>query len=214
MKLHFSPARRATAPLALALALLATACLEKDTSSTAYVEADGTVTWVIMETGVRSDAHDPMEASREEEEYVRAHRSGSAPLSEALASMGGQDIRTELLRDRVPFSSITSARFASLEDLVRSYCEAAGWGCGAATERQGRRVTWTWTVWEVADSTDDARAIRALDDALGNLRVVLAEGRFVAARGFTFEDGSATLTPPEDDGAEPFTVSLTWEREP
>ena len=202
------------AALVAGLAVCSAGCLEKETRSTAYVEDDGTVTWVVVESEVRSDESNAEDARREESEHLSACRSGTAPVPEALAAIGGRDVRADVLRDRVPFETLSSARFSSLEHLARSFCDAAGWTCETATVTTASHTTWSWTV-PVSPGRDDKSAspVDPLSDALSTLRVVVAGGRLIAARGFNLEgDRAAALIPPEDEKGETFTFSLTWER--
>ena len=143
-------ARLLPAALIVGVALCSAACLEKETRSTAYVEEDGAVTWVIVETGVRSDKPDAAEAGRRKGSTCRATSPFTAPVPLALAAMGGRNLRSEVLRDRVPLATLASARFDGLEDLARSFCSAAAWSCSTRTQRDGALTTWTWTVLPTA----------------------------------------------------------------
>ncbi|HSK08376.1 MAG TPA: hypothetical protein VK911_02275 [Vicinamibacterales bacterium] len=204
--------------LALLLALSLAACLEKETSSIVYVEADGSVTWTILESGVHSDSADPDAARREERDYLAEHRAGWTELAKALAAMGGLDIQAHVLRDRAPFETHTSARFDGLEVWSNGYCAARRWPCTSQTAREGAQTTWTWTIAGGATGSDQADEVDGvmapLDEALVGLRVRLAAGRFVSARGFQLAGAVATLDSDAWEGdQDEYTLSLTWTRD-
>jgi len=209
-------ARLLPAALTLALALPSAACLTKETRSTVYLEDDGAVTWTILETDVRSDSANPVEARQEEDGYLAEHQGGRPRLAAALEAIGGREISTRLLRPRAPFEAHVSARFDSVESLFMGYCAARQWVCSSNMERDGGKTTWTWTV-VMEDGADDGgsndRPIDALDEAVSNLGICLGTGRFLAATGFKLDgDRVAQINPEEDqDGQEQYTFSLTWE---
>ncbi len=211
-------ARLLPAALTLALALTSAACLTKETRSTVYVEDDGSVTWTILETDVRSDSTSPVEARQEEDGYLAEHEGGRSRLAAALTAVGGRDTRVFLLHSRAPFEAHASARFDSLESVVTGYCAARRWVCSSNMERDGGKTTWTWTVVMedgADDAEDDDESLDALDEAVSNLRICLGSSRFLAATGFKLDgDRVATIDPDEDvDGQERYTFSLTWERQ-
>jgi len=210
-----STTRLLAAALTLVLALSSSACLTKETRSTVYLEDDESVTWSILETDVRSDSANPVEARQEEDGYLAEHEGGRARLAAALAAIGGRDIRISLLHSRAPFEAHASARFASLESVVNGYCTARRWVCSSNVERDGGKTTWTWTV-VMADGADDAgdddQPLDALDEAVTNLHICLSAGRFVAATGFKLDgERVAQIDPEGEDGQEQYTFSLTWE---
>jgi hypothetical protein len=204
-------ARLLPAALTLALALSSAACLEKDTASTVYVEDDGSATWTIRETDVRSDSDDPEKARQEEEDYLAGYRSYSAPVPVALAAIGGREVRIRILREIAPMAAEASASFPGLEDLARGYCDAAGWPCHTETRREGRLTTWTWTLEPDADAKESS-PVDALDAALTGLRIVFVSAHPVSACGFRLEGRTATLEEPKgQENGQPLTLSLTWE---
>ena len=186
-------------PIGLTLGLMAcsAACLERETAGPAYVEADGSVTWTILETGVRSDASDPEAARREEDEYAAAYASSHGPLAAALSAIGGTDVNARLLRARAPFEVYASARFQSLESLAMGYCSSQGWWCTSRMETAGRQTIWTWTLATADQGPEEG--LSSLDEAVTKLKITLASGRFVSAAGFTLNgDREATIDPGDD----------------
>lgn len=195
--------------LVSALGASCAACLVKDTKSTVCLEVDGTVTWSIVESGVRSENEDADQARREEAEYLGDNAAGWGPLAAALAQIGGENVRSVLVRDRVPYEVRATATFASLDAMIGAYCSSAGWRCDSQTARLGDAATWTWAATEVAGAEGDP--VDPLDEAVAGLRIVLAQGRFLAAEGFELvDDRSAVLAIPKGEEEQPLRVSLTW----
>ncbi len=104
----------------MAAALIAAACLQKDTTSTIYLRQDGSFDWVILEQNVRSDERD--EASRLAEEAGswtpscggRRQRSRGTRLVNGLLALGAEDVRVQWLRNTRPYAVMVDARFDSL----------------------------------------------------------------------------------------------------
>lgn len=104
-----------------------------------------------------------------------------------------------MLEDTAPFEVHTVARFDRLDVLLESLCLAGGIRCvsGVSWEGNRRRLT-----LEQVDKTDAVADVQALSDALEGLKLILSEGKFVEAVGFTLKD---------DLDEDHLVLSLTWE---
>jgi hypothetical protein len=203
----------------MVLALAASGCILGHTTHHIYLEADGTVTWVVLETELRSDAADPAERRREEAELMTAAAAWSHPAAQALATLGAGSLRREVVRDRRPYALWTEARFTSPEVLVRTLLEGLDIPAHVTQERTagGARLTVQLIVTEdVGEEMDDA--LTALLADAEDYRIAPASGRFVAAEGFTLVDDGAAAVPCPDletaisNGA--LTLALEWVDEP
>jgi hypothetical protein len=212
--------RRTTVALILAAALAATACLQKDTTSTIYLHPDGSFEWVVLEQNVRSDEGDSAARLSEEAAYVASVDRGDLGTVNGLLALGGHDVRVRWLRGARPYAVMVDARFddlASVFDRVLTRCETPH--TSAITKANG--IT-TWALR--ADVGPDGAAPGAgdaCDDGLGGLSealdftVVLESGAFTAASGFTIR-GSDTAVIDEkaiEDGITTtgtVELSLSW----
>ncbi len=116
--------RHTTLALLIAASLTASACLEKDTTSTMYLRQDGSFDWVILEQNVRSDER--AEASRlsEEARYVDGVSRGNTEIVDGLLALGAENVDVQWLRSRRPYAVMVDARFDSLAKRVRSGASA------------------------------------------------------------------------------------------
>jgi hypothetical protein len=204
------PFARALAALAVVgLASLGAGCIEKDTRSVIYLEPDGSLTWTVLETDVRSNSEKPDERVQEESDYRRTMLSNPTPLVLLFESLGGRKVSRTVLKDTVPFEVHTSAEFDRLDLLIERVCAAASYVCVAGMTTDGRRTTLTVEMVSEADVPGPEQD--ALNDALGTLKFVLAEGRFVHASGFALGGRTATLDEKLPDG-DPIRITLTWEK--
>lgn len=175
------------------LALLAalTGCLEKDVTQTLYIEADGSVTWEVLERNVYSPSDAAEDRRREEREYLELALSGRPTVLDALAEIGGTDLGSELLRDRAPYSLRATARFENPGTALSGLVEAAEIGATVRLEVDGTRRVLTLTPAEFDPRVQEdspARTLLASDE----IRFTLAAGRFEESEGFRIEDGGRT----------------------
>ena len=205
----------------LAVAMMgATGCLVKQTTHTIDLSPEGTVDWVVIEREVRSDEHDPAERAREEQDYLAAARLGAHPVAEAFNLLGPTDVQTLVYRDRRPFLVVTRARFARLDWLGRRVLERTGVPGESRLEAVPGGMKWTFVAGpeppDDGTSEDEGGPLGALIEDVDAYRIVLTEGRFVDAVGFTIVDDGTGAVPEEatseDEGPEPDQVvlSLTW----
>jgi hypothetical protein len=214
--------KRTTLAIAIAAALAAAACLQKDVTSTIYLRPDGSFDWVVLEQHVRSDGSDEASRLAEEAEYVEAVSRGDLGVVNGLLALGAQDVRVRWLRGTRPYAVMVDARFDSLAgvfDRVLTRCEVPHES--SLTEADGV-TTWTLRVDLGPDGErlDESGAkgchdgFDGLSDAL-DVTIRLEAGSFTAATGFTLA-GSDTATIDEDaieEGAKTAgtaVLSLSW----
>jgi hypothetical protein len=113
----------------------------------------------------------------------------SHPVANGLREFGGLDLRTRVLRSRVPYSVVTDATFPTIDELGQRLIVLAGLTGSSQLERDGDVVQWTLTVRDPhAEESSSSDAVDALLSEFNTLRVVLADGRFVEpAVGFTLD---------------------------
>jgi hypothetical protein len=121
----------------------------------------------------------------EESGYRRDALANPARLAVLFESLGGRSVSRTVLKDTAPFEVHTVARFDRLDVLLESVCLAAG-------IRSVSRISWEGSqkrlTLEQIDKTDAVADVQALSDALEGLKLVLVEGTFVEAVGFTLKD--------------------------
>jgi hypothetical protein len=200
-------ARNVGLPAVLAISIAGAACIQKNTRSVMYLDPGGSVTWSILESDVHSDSTSPDDRASDEQGYRRELGTNPAPLVAVLESLGGRGITRSVLKDTAPFEVHTVARFDRVDGLFEAVCQAGGIRCVSHTSWEGRRTR--LTVEQVGKIESEADPV-ALTDALDHLQVVLAEGRFVEAVGFTLKnDRTAALN--DDLDEDHLVLSLTWE---
>ena len=204
-----------------AMTLLASACLQKETRHTLYLEPDGSVTWIIDESNVRSDEEDQLARDREEAEFLALARSGRHPVAEALRELGAMGVYVSVQRADRPFRVRTEGRFVSIEHAVADLLGGLGLQAEASRDRQGphTRVNVTVVLPEEEDDeesdSEGSDVLAALIEEAQNYRIVLTDGKFVEATGFKLEqdDTTAVLVEPTDEALAEGVVSfsLTWQ---
>lgn len=200
--------------LAVGLTLGVTACIISTTHHTIYLEADGTVLWTVLEEDVHSDADALADRDREECEWLEAARAGDHGIARGLAVLGGEPM-SRVLRDRRPFAVWTAARFESAETLVRALVD--GLDLPARIELTTGPTGGGFLVeLDLADAdaaVDPAENLFDLLAGIEDARLVLVEGEFVAAEGFTLDDDRrvARPVPPPEDLVEAKQGMLRWE---
>ncbi len=190
----------------------ATGCLEKETTNTLYLEADGSVTWEVFECDVYSSAEEAEDRLREEDEYLRRAIAGRPTIVESLEEIGGLDAQAQLLRDRKPFSLRATARFNDLEHALAGLFEAAEIGAEARLEEKGSRRILTIRPFEIERGNEDWTVVHELFRS-DELRFVIVSGKFEEAEGFSIEEqGRAAVWSDETygDDEEPALMRLAW----
>jgi hypothetical protein len=190
------------------------ACLKRETSHVLYLAPSGAVTWVVHDRDVHSDESGAKRA-QEESEFMRAVRSQADEPLVALEALGGRDAVTELLRAERPWEVRTSARFARADALAVALMRELGVQGDGSLTTAGNRTTLRVQWREEDDDGSEDSAVNALAEELSAYRIVMTEGRFVAASGFVVsQDGRvATFAEPGPTQAAR-QISLTWIVEP
>ena len=205
------------------VALLATGCLQKETSHTLCLSPDGQVAWIASESTVYSDTAEPAGRRAEEQAYLAAALAGEHAIGlalEALAPSG--EVRTTVLRREAPFFVMTEATFPSVESLLQRLLEDAPAVVTARSARDGGRSTLTIDLDFSADVPERESPVRAILDDVDDLRIVMTEGRFVSGAGFDIANGTAArLSRDWIEQAEKalqakgrIQMTLTWEKPP
>ena len=192
--------------------LTLTGCLRSEVTHTIYVSPSGVI-WSAMEKDVRSDEADAGKGLAEEHDYLLAARAEQQPIAAGLRRLGARPVTTTWLRRERPYSVVTEGRFADLRQLALAMIRNAGMQGDASLVTEGRRTTLTIRI-DLA-SGSNASGDTAVDALLADAdayRLVLTEGRFVAADGFVIEEDGAVATLDETkspaDGV--VTMTLAW----
>ena len=207
--------RRVALTVLLAAAVAGSACLKTEVTHVLYLSPSGALTWSVHDRDVHSDDQDRARRIQEEFEFVRAvEQRTHAPLV-ALETLGGREGTSALTRAHRPWEALTSARFDGAESLVAALLRELGIDGRARQLVSGDRVTLT-VEWTADGAVDEESAVLALVGELEAYRIVLTEGRFVAAEGFRISPDGRTATPVEQSGVPGarWRVSLTWESAP
>ena len=182
------------AACALALAPLS-GCLLKDVSETWYVDNSGAVIWVVQESNVRSDANAAIDRLNEESIYWLAVQQERHPMAAGLRELGGSKIRTLVLRGEVPYTVRTEGRFNGLDELGQRMIAAIGATGTSIVTREGLSWEWTMVVRDPAaagTTGEPSESVEALLNDLDKLQVVLVNGRFESAEGFSLSSDKRT----------------------
>ena len=192
--------------------LTLTGCLRSEVTHTIYVSPSGVV-WSAMEKDVRSDEADAGKGLAEEHDYLLAARAEQQPIAAALRRLGARSVTTTWMRRERPYTVVTEGRFADLRQLVVAMLRDAGLEGDASLVTEGRRTTLTIRIDLASGSSASGdTAIDALLADADAYRLVLTDGRFVAADGFVIEEDGAVATLDETksptDGV--VTMTLAW----
>ena len=198
----------------LTTTLVLAGCLNKEATHTLYLSPDGEVAWTALERNVRSDETDARARSAEESEYLTAAETGTTGVARGLAALGPLRVKTRVLRGDRPFTVLTEAQFASVEALAnRIIAECRLQGEAHVTRDLDATTLHIHLELASADEADNQSPVMALLEELSAYRIVLTQGRFVAATGFSLSGDSTIATPiaPEDERAKgTVDLSLTW----
>jgi hypothetical protein len=204
-------------PAIVAAVALSSGCLQKDVTETWYLGSNGAVAWVVTESDVRSDAQAPADRQNEEQSYRLAFERQDHPVARGFRVLGFQNVQTVVLRGEVPFTVRTQAQGMTIDALGLRILQRAGLAGVSTLERDGDAWVWRFTArdphaQDVTTSIDDD--VAALLNDLDALKVVLIEGRFESAAGFTLSGDKrvASLIEPdnhrEPEGADESVVTL------
>jgi len=200
-------------------AMLVSACLVQETTETWYVDAAGGVTWVVHQQDIRSDARAAEDRVREEADYLLSVQQERHAVLGGLRELGGQKLRTTILRADLPYSVRTEARFAGLDTLGQRLITAIGSTGSSTIARDGG--VWDWR-FEMRDPSapgtfnEPSTDVSALVNDIDRLRVVLVSGHFESAEGFELSSDRRVATlkvaEPASSGVESpiVTLRLSW----
>lgn len=197
---------------ALALALASAGCISERPIQTIVVEADGSVTWTVVEMEARS-LGDSAEGMRSEDaEFLERAASGDGDMARALRALGPTDVESTVLRDRRPFLVVTEATFPSVEALAQALVGEAG---TVTVERGPDRVAVTATVRssdvDRGEEGDDT-PLEILGRKCEDIAIVLADGAFEegTTAGFDAELDLAQVDRAEVSTDGLVTLRLEW----
>ena len=172
-------------------------------------------------TDVRSDAGNAAERRAEEQSYLASARSGTHGTARGLAALDPAGQQTRVLRAERPFVVVTEARFSRIDALFERMLADLRVPGYATLTRTGGGATLLIHIdvaAAMADETDRSTPVTDLIEEAARYRIVLTEGRFTAAQGFTLSDDGMTATPIEmsdedvSDLGGVVELSLTWGR--
>jgi hypothetical protein len=192
--------KRISLALALAASLAATACLQKDTTSTIYLRQDGSFDWVVLERNVRSDETDAAKRITEESAYVDEVTRGEHGVAKGFLALGAADVRIRWLRGTRPYAVMVDARFDSLTDTFERLLTKCRIPHEVGTSQDGGVTTWRlWIDVGLDGGGVESNDAEGCDDGLGGLTdalevtMVLESGTFTNATGFTLEGADAAV---------------------
>jgi hypothetical protein len=206
----------------LGTACLSTGCLVKDTSATLCLEPDGAVTWTVLEKNIHATGDTPADRQHEEDEFMSLVAADKHPKAVAFRTLGGLNVRTDVVSSHWPFAVLTEARFPDVAQIFQKLFDRIPELNGRSTlERDGNRTTWRITIEYDADA---AQSESKEDETAGVLFdyfddrqpvCVMRHGQFVDAVGFDItDDGRVAKIKQMDDhdwDKDPTLVlSLTW----
>jgi hypothetical protein len=182
-------ARTARHTLLLVAALATAGCLQKQTTHTLYLSADGSVRWIIEESGVYSDESDEGQRLAEEQAYIGPALIGAHRVAQGFQAIAPDGlVRTTVIRDERPFHVVTYTRFFRVDRMLERLFKEAGLKAPVTLEendgRHRLRMHFDFSR-QIEERNSPATAL--LED-FESFRFVLTEGRFVAGGGFDVPD--------------------------
>jgi hypothetical protein len=192
--------KRMTLALAMTASLAATACLQKDTTSTIYLRQDGSFDWVVLEQNVRSDDPDGSKRIAEEAAYAESVSNGEHAVAEGFRAIGANMIQLRWVRSTRPYAVMVDARFDSLAGIFERLLARCGIPHEVALTRDGGVTTWRLRIdagpegRNLDDNVDDGcdEGLGGLIDAL-DVTIVLESGAFTTATGFTLKSADSAV---------------------
>jgi hypothetical protein len=99
-----------------ALSLLLSGCILQNDNRTFYLHEDGKVDMVMLLDDIHS-SEAGNKGKAEEAGWLSDFKRGATPELERLKEAGATGVKSEVVRDRAPFSAVVSAQFDSVRDL-------------------------------------------------------------------------------------------------
>lgn len=209
--------KETTVALVAAAMLLTAACIDQNTRQIFYLDADGAVTWTVVQEEIRSDAEDKLDRIREEREFLQAVDRDEHDVARAFGRLGALWVDTQLVRAQRPYVVVTEARFESVARALEEFLLRVGLEAEAHLEAEGDRMRLTFSYRELegqAEGSGDDEVVESLISDHETYRFVLTEGKFIDARGFRLEarDTAAVLVEVDENDEGQAVHSLTWSR--
>jgi len=209
--------RKTTLAVVAAAMVLTAACLNQTKRHIFYLDADGAVTWTVVQEEIRSDAEDELDRIREEREFLLAVDRHEYDVARALDRLGALWIDAQLVRAERPYTVVTEARFESVTRALEEFLTRVGLEAEAHLEAEGDLVRLTFFYREsegAAAGSEDDEVVESLISDHEAYRFVLTEGKFTAAQGFRLEarDTAAVLVEVDENDEGKAIHSLTWNR--
>jgi hypothetical protein len=178
------------------LTALTAGCLQKETTQTLYLAPDGSVSWVVAESNVRSNDTDGAKRLAEEQEYISQAILGTHGTARGLAALGPLGaVRTTVLRAERPFHVVTSAEFAATDQVLQRVFTEMAIETSASFVRRGDENTLCVRLDFSHPLEEHETPVSELMDSFERFRLVLTEGRIANTSGLDVTDGtSATLS--------------------
>jgi hypothetical protein len=179
---------------ALALATLSTVgCMVGEVTHTVCLEPDGSMTWIVEESWMRSSEEDPQDRRSEERAWLAARVGETHAQAEAFWQLGADRVETLVVRDRRPFQVVTRATFRDPADALERLFHASGLRGEIEVARDGGAGAISIAIDVEASQhggDDDSGAVGSLL-AFDRLRLMVSDGRFVDAVGLELDGDSA-----------------------
>jgi len=209
--------KKTTLALVIAAMVLTAACIDQNNRHIFYLDADGAVTWTVVQEEIRSDAEDKLDRIREEREFLQTVDRNEHDVARAFGRLGALWVDTQLVRAERPYVVVTEARFESVARALEEFLLRVGFEAEAHLEAEGDRMRLTFSYGELendAEGSEDDEVLASLIDDHENYRFVLTEGKFIDAEGFRLEDQdtAAVLVAVDENDEGQAVHSLTWSR--
>lgn len=213
--------KKALLPFLATAGLVLAGCLVKETTHTLYLDADGSLTWQVLERNVRSDESDLKKRAAEEREYAEQVSLGRHDVAEGLRVLGPDSVDTVMLRDERPYTAMTTARFSAIDDLARELLYRLGISGTVDYETSGEEHRLTICIDLTRDDADppgEGEAVALVED-VDSYQLFLTDGVFTEAEGFELHDDgrSATLAKlgeEEPEEGDTLVLRLVWRADP
>jgi hypothetical protein len=201
------------------MAVSAAGCLQKETTHTLYLSPDGAFVWTALEKDVHSDETKPDARRKEEADYLTAASLGTHGVGLGLVALDPVRTRTSVLHDRRPYLVMTEAEFTAIDRVFdRLFSEVRVPGYAVLRHEGSRTSLVIHADLRTEPDSSESSAVEALIEDLDRYRIVLTDGRFVAASGFVLHNGATAAVPAlvtEEELAARgrlLDLTLTWER--
>ena len=217
--------------LLTALLIPSLACFEIQGEHTLYLAPDGTIVWIVLEDEIRFYATTRDARRQQHDEFLDRVTANEHPAALSLEALYPASIRARVLREDTPPAILTEAHFPGIDRLYQNlfglYRVVSSVQLKVG-ERHAHLEILFWVDEEEEEEESDADEPDAAGEEgegprdefllapLLECRIVLTEGRFVAAEGFEIVDlgQAAKPLPLETEEAQanntPVRLSLTW----